>query len=277
MLVVTTVAALHFLSVRHLKESHKQELNILKTEIQDNTKTVYIPQEDIKRGELIEESKFSKMDILTKLEESYITEADFNKVALIDIISGAPVYKNMVAEFVENDLREEEFNVFYLNTNLKNDDYVDIRILYPTGENYIVLSKKAIKNLSLENSDCFLWLTAVEIHYISSAIVDAYLHEGTKLYTSKYIEPSVQEGTIVTYMPREEVMRLIERDPNVINIAKERLSSMVREDLDSRLRSFYNSYNGEVQWREFTQPLEEEQINTDEEAEQEAEEYFYVE
>jgi len=268
LLVATTVATLHILYVKQLKESHKQELNILETELQENTKMAYIPQEDIKKGELLEESKFEKVDILTKAEETYITDMDFGKVALVDIIGGVPVYKSMVAEFVEDDLREEEFNVFYLNTNLKNNDYVDIRIVYPNGENYIVLSKKAIKNVSLQNADCFLWLTAEEIHYISSAIVDAYLNEGTKIYTSKYIEPSVQEQSIVTYMPNQDVLNVIEQDPNVVNVAKETLNKMVREELDSRLSSFYTTYNGEVQWEE-SAPLEEET--------EAKEETFYVE
>lgn len=245
-------ATINFLYIRQLKDGHRIEVSLLEEQIKENTKTVYIPEEDIKRGEILEESKFTKVEILTKAEEAYIAETDFGKVALVDIISGAPVYKNMVSTFVKDDLREEEFNVFYLNTNLKNNDYVDIRIVYPNGENYIVLSKKAIKNVSLQNADCFLWLTAEEIHYISSAIVDAYLNEGTKIYTSKYIEPSVQEESKVTYVPNQDVIHVLEQDPNVINIAKETLNKLVREDLDNRLNSFYTTYNGEVQWEEST-------------------------
>jgi hypothetical protein len=207
---------------------------------------------NIAAGEKITEDLVDYRKEFTGLSpEFYITKNDFGKLAVININANVPIQVSMISKsIIEKDLREEEFNLFYLSSNLIENDYVDIRIIYPNGEDYSVLAKKQLKNLSLENGNCFLWLNIEELLRISGAIVDSYLHPGSKLYTVKYIEPAIQEATVVTYSPPTEVIDLIKRDPNVLQRASETLSIQVREQLDSRLNGFYQNYNGEVTWEE---------------------------
>lgn len=274
-LIIVASLVLNYLYVRQVKDSYQLEIDLAKNEIEENTEQLYTATQEIKKGGLITKENTILANTFTSLDkELFITEEDLNKVVIIDIPLNMPIQKNMISDYIKDDLREEEFNVFYLNTNLKANDYVDIRILFPNGENYIVLSKKELKSISLENKDCFLWLDANEIHNISSAIVDAYLHDGAKLYTTKYIEPNIQEPSIVTYTPNSEVIDLIKLDPNVINKAKESLSKEIREGLEDRLEVFYKDYQGEVQWQESIVPIDSGTNNTSEEPE---EEFYYVE
>jgi hypothetical protein len=241
----------YFLYVRQVQENYEVELQRANNELQSNLKFVYTAKEEIKAGDKVSQDKVEYRQVFTGIaEDNYIAEEDIGKLAVVDISKDLPVQKNMVSlSTVGKDIREEEFNVFYLNSNLRENDFVDIRILYPNGEDYVVLSKKALKELSLENSNCFLWLDAEELLRISGAIVDCFLNTGAKLYTVKYVEPLIQEETKVTYNPSTDVINLIKNDPNVIQIAQESLSEEMRQDFDNRLNEFYQNYNGEVTWQ----------------------------
>ncbi|MEG1741668.1 MAG: hypothetical protein RR237_02195, partial [Acetivibrio sp.] len=121
---------------------------------------------------------------------------------------------------------------------LKPYDVVDIRILYPNGENYIVLSKKILKELNQERTICYLWMEEQETLFISSAMVDAYMTPGAILYTTKYVESEIQKPSIVTYIPSHQVMDLIQKNPNIVESAKLGLEKQVREKLELRLEEF---------------------------------------
>ncbi len=275
-----------------MKDNYQKQIDEANQLISVNQKNVYVAKEEIPAQETITEDKLQYINVFTGLsDEAYITKDDFGKMAVVDIPAKVPVQKNMItSSTVASDVREEEFNVFYLSSNLKENDYIDVRIIFPNGEDYSVLSKKSVKDLSLENGNCFLWLTAEEILRISGAIVDSYLHDGTKLYTVKYVEPLAQDGTEITYLPNEDVINLIRNDPNIVKLASESLNEEIRRSLDDRLSTFYQSYNGQVSWdnvapkvsqvtgqenateSDFITPVPETNENTDEE-----EGVYYVE
>ena len=57
--------------------------------------------------------------------------------------------------FAQNDVRKQEYNVVVLPTDLTTGDYIDIRALFPNGQDFIVVSKKevSIPNVSGVDSD----------------------------------------------------------------------------------------------------------------------------
>ena len=75
-----------------------------------------------------------------------------------------------------------------------------------------MLSKKQIKDIIPEENTVRLWLDESEIHNISSAIIDAYIHPGTKIYVVTYIMPELQEAAIPFYAANEDVLDLMRRD-----------------------------------------------------------------
>ncbi len=279
--VIGAFGTAYFIYVKQLKENYQNEIDTAYKQLNDNQHYAYVAKRNIKAGEDISKENVDYKLIFSSVpENAYISEEDLGKISLLDIEESVPVQKSMITDHkISDDLREEEFNVFYLNSNLKEGEFVDIRILFPNGEDYVVLSKKAVKNLALADGNCFMWLNAEEILTISSAIVDAYLNEGSKLYTVKYIEPLIQEASIVTYNPNQEVINLIKSDPNVVQRAAHNLSIEMRSLLDDRLKNFYLNYNGEVTWKENkvyedTSSFETEDDSTEYESEVEG---FYVE
>lgn len=223
-----------------MKRSYGDQMTRLERQVEDNRRTVYVAEQDIAAGSVIRRTMLQQRKALTDLPQRYfLQEGDVGKMSAVDIEEGSYVLRSMVLqEEVDASLREEEFGMLHLNSNLAENDFVDVRILYPTGENYTVLSKARLRNLSLESNDCFFWLKEEEILMMHSAIVDTYLHEGTKLYTAKYVKPAAQEASIVNYDPSAQVQELIRNNPNIVEEASGKLSVARRESMEKRIRQY---------------------------------------
>lgn len=220
-------------------EKYEKEIELLNFNLYSLKRQVYIPIKDIPFGTVISQDLFNvtemKLDIPQK---SLIDKSDMGKVNTVFLPAGMPVLKISVAdEKLANDIREQEFSMFLIQTDQRKGDFIDVRIMFPNGENYIVLSKKQIKDLILEDNTIRLWLNESEIHNISSAIIDAYIHQGTKIYVTTYIMPELQEAAIPFYAPNEEVLNLMRRDPNIIEKVSDALAREIRAILERNLNS----------------------------------------
>lgn len=225
-------------NMQRIKNSYQTQIQALESEILTNKKVVYVADGKIPAGSKIGLDNVREQEtLLEQNEKHFISSEDFGKLAVIDIKKGQAVTKNMLTPELPKGLREEEFSLLKLNRNLKENDLVDIRVRFPNGENYIVLSKKSLKNLDLETGNCFLWLEEQETLMMSAAIVDAYLHDGATLYTTKYIE-SGQEASEITYEPNESVMLMMANDPNILEEAKREMNLKARQELEERLKTF---------------------------------------
>ena len=217
----------------------------LKNYITSNLRTGYRAVVDIDAGQMISESLVESSNIIcSDVDQSLFIDAnDIGKIATVNIAAGMPIYSTMVSAELAENYRERECSFIWLNTNLKNNDFVDIRILFPNGEDYIVCSKKSIKNPSIASNNVFLWLTEDEILQLDAAIVDANLHDA-KIYVTKYLKPEVQEASIVTYAPNADILRAIQNDPNLVDRSAAHLSATARNAMESRLKLFEEANEG---------------------------------
>lgn len=97
-------------------------------------------------------------------------------------------------EALTQDERYQEFNMLALPSDLEVGDFVDVRIVMPTGEDYLVVSGKEVKQIgtSTESNSVFLQLGEEEILRSTAAIIESYLNDGFKIYANKYVDPSEQ-------------------------------------------------------------------------------------
>lgn len=164
-------------------------------------------------------------------EKEYIELAVPPLIAKIDMRANTVVTSAMLAKSDEkttNDLRIQEYNMIQLASQIAIDDYIDIRFRLPSGLDYIVVSKKKVEIPQIEGVDSLnsIWvkLTEDEILTMSNAIVENYIIEGSLLYTTKYVEPGMQEGAVPTYVPSAEVQSLMrDNNPNIVEYAKREL------------------------------------------------------
>ena len=130
-----------------------------------------------------------------------------------------------------------------LPTDLQTGDYVDVRILFPSGQNFIVVSKKEVEIPNIAGVDSLdtIWmeLREDEILHMSCAIVEAYRAPGTKLYVTKYTEAGMQEASTPTFPVNKETSELISNNPNIVPKAKDEINARYSQNDSARIRNEY--------------------------------------
>ena len=171
-------------------------------------------------------------------EKTYIELNSVPLVAKVDMKANTVITSDLISRsdnIVTDDVRREEYNMLILPMDLATGDYVDIRLMLPSGQNYIVVSKKEVEIplIGTEYSTDTIWvdLSEDEILTMSSAIVDAYRMTGAKLYVTKYSDAGIQAAATPTYVVNAETAALIERDPNILETALKELKNRYNVEL----------------------------------------------
>lgn len=236
-LIVLTVSGVFLYRIQ--KDSERKLADVQK-EYDKYSKIVYVATEPLSSGCILMEDDVIQKEILSDDDEPNIDEQDIGKTIAVDIQEGQQIMKNMLYEEREDGLKECELYVTEMSSNLVENDYVDIRILYPNGENYIVLSKKLLSDMSVENNFCRLLLNEEEQMQLSSATVDAYNY-GAVLYTTRYINDS-QDKAQGTYFPSMDVMIAMANDRNIDADNARELNLAARRALEERLEKYFEAH-----------------------------------
>lgn len=249
-IICSAFLLVYFTIIKQIKINYQNDLNSLKEQLKAKEVYVYEAKVDISAGSQIkEEDLIYSMAYSDKPQNYFITKEDIGMTALIDINMGTQIIDGMLsAETVDRNLREVEYNTIYMNSNIIQNDFVDVRIRFPNGEDYIVLSKKRILDPNIESFHCFLWLNEDEILNMSSAIVDTYLYNGSLLYTTKYIEPNLQQESIPTYQPSLASLTLMEQDMNIVDKASKEVNKRLRKAMENRLTAYSNLDISKINW-----------------------------
>lgn len=231
---VVLFGALGFFAYQY--KVNTDEIKALNEELNTNTQTVYIATKEIVAGEKITEDNVAKQSIISGLESYfYISSTELGSTAMVDIAEGTPITFNMVTDVdFATDSREYQISVANIMTDQADYDTIDVRIMFPNGEDYLILSKKNITNLNLEGCVFNVVMNEEEILRMASATIDAYQTTGAYIYTTRYVADSQEEAT-PTYLTRAETIDLINSDPNVLTRATETLNLSARLSLESRL------------------------------------------
>ena len=119
---------------------------------------------------------------------------------------------------VNRDDRKKEFNMITLPSDLVEGDYIDIRMIHPTGEDFLVISAKEVLQLGVngETNTVFLELNEDELVRLSAAIIESYIVDSIHLYAVKYVNSNQQlfEEVKVDYVEKyvNAVKQLISGD-----------------------------------------------------------------
>lgn len=164
--------------------------------------------------------------------------------ARIDLQSGTVLTEDMLYkdEIMDQDVRIQEINMVLLPSQLDEGDYIDIRLLLPTGNDYVVISKSRVKKITEKT----MWLNLDEIERLrmSSAIIESYLTEGALLYAIEYADAPQQEAAQVTYDVLRSVMDLLRVSPNIANEIDRNNIIALDDNYDNR-RALFDSYIAE--------------------------------
>ncbi len=145
------------------------------------------------------------------------------KKTIINIDPNMPMTSALLIDdtLIEKDLRLYEVSFVELPYTLTVGETIDIRIAFPTGQEYVVLSKKLIEGFERRVNNVHqgllnLALEEEEALRMSSALVDSYIAEGARVYMVKYVDPDQQEAAEVNYPVNEHVLHLLQENPNIL-------------------------------------------------------------
>ena len=245
MLVIMAVMTVLLMKQMNDTKESDAKLTALQQQIDMNKQFVYVALSDLKKGTVLEEDvNVMIQEMVTALPESaYITSEDMGKTLTVDVAYEEPIMWSMVTEEeLFKDTREVEIGVAHIMVDQQENDYVDIRIMFPNGEDYIVIPKIKVKNLLTENCIFYSNLSESEILTLASATIDAYTISGTKIYTTRYVDANLQEAAIPNYPVREDILSLIATDPNVLKVAQQTLNYSARKAMEEKIHALDKDY-----------------------------------
>lgn len=242
LIALVIMAVVVFLLLQKIKT-----INEAKEALEALQQDMYVATEDIESGELVTMESFKLDTVQTTVDpEMVVSEDDFafydeegnivpkynedgseklkELVMKINVPAGTIITKDMLVEsdaLTTDDQRIQEYNMILLPSQLKSGDYIDIRFSLPKGQDYIVLSKKKV--LQCTSTGIWMKLSEDELLTLQNAIVESYTIQGSKLYAIEYSEPGLQAKAEQTYPVSQEVLELINKNPNVVETAKNAL------------------------------------------------------
>ena len=252
LIIAAIVIALLFMQLINLKKEQDA--------IKAAERTVYVVSEDVSSGSGIQitaiEGDTSREPNVTQdvadasvVPENVATSSDFysdegqsqprsDLVAKIDLKAGTILTKDMLttsSEKVTNDLRKQEYNMLSLPTDLVDGDFVDVRIRFGNGQDYIVVSKKQVSIPEIAGAPAEgvinINLSEDESIAMSSAIIELYQLKAVEMYVSRYTDPGMQVAATPTYPVSSESLNLMDSNPNIVDEAKAAIASRYNRNL----------------------------------------------
>lgn len=222
---------------KHLAQVEAQ-LSVAMKQLNEEKVTVTVMKDNHLAGEVITDTDLTTVSLPRIAVPEDVADQKFvvGKYAKIDLQKNTFITKTMLFEegVTPDDLRNQEFRLIQLPLKLTKRDFVDVRIKFPTGQDYIILSKKKVDDLN--NGTVWYQMNETEILSMSSAIVDAFVNDAT-IYALSYVDPYMQEKAQVNYPFNSKIQELIQSDPNIIDVATQYMEKRAREKLEQDLKS----------------------------------------
>lgn len=229
-----------------LKKTGLSLTELLRVKEQMQTGVVVCLARDVDEGKILSLDDLVELPIQAPEGKLATAGADYykGKQLLVPMKQDSILSENVVCK--EEDVPDDErlLNLGYvrLNEKMETGDFVDIRIAFKNGGDFVLLSKKKIKDISNDVddqgnvvNDLWLQVDEEEILRLASAVVDSYCEEGCDIYAIEYVNGQ-QEAAAVTYPVNDTVKELLLSDPNVAGIAKGEVPENLSEELQAQLR-----------------------------------------
>lgn len=235
--------------------SHTQEVQALQSTLDSIGPMVEVwAVKDESQG-LFPGKKIEEQDLTAK----EIPESLINKSFVLDPVSvigkyyriaqrgGSLLSHDLVMdEPLDDTVREYDLVSTIAPVGLKAGDYVDYRIVYPRGEDYIVLPHKRVDAI---NGQTFKFrMNESEIHIYQAALVDYFIQKknGATLYLTKYVEPGIQKPATEFYAVPKNIVAIMTADPNVFNKVNAQLNDKARTLIEAGMSSGEQGEYGDI-------------------------------
>lgn len=206
LLIATNAGNYWYFNIYQVKD-YKTQKDSLEKELAALDTTVYVPTEDIAVGTTITEGLLVQETRKLGNQKGLFTAADIGSTAVNFIPKGTTMMSSFVydAEVDTNNLCE--FDYVNLPSNLLPGSFVDVRIHYPNGEEYIVVAKAPVVAV-LSDFDVQLKLSEKEQQYMASAETDRSRFDA-QIRATVYMETQAEKAHDVTYAPSSDTLDIL--------------------------------------------------------------------
>lgn len=193
---------------------------------------------DVEVGSVLKESDVREVSVISE-EEGIVpmqVEMCVGKQVKTSLKRGTIISEDLICKENATLERVRKISYEYIKNAdaLSKGDFIDVRISFPNGADFILLSKQEVLQVKKRDDgvsqELWLSLTEEEILRMSSGVVDAYLFDGAYIYATLYLN-QIQEESIVNYPVNEVVEELIQKDPNIISIAQNQKTLELRSKI----------------------------------------------
>lgn len=205
---------------KNVSDKQKKEIDNLNSTIkslQQDTVSVYATTEDVKAGGDVDLEKVSTIEIpKSSVPENAVTdESDLEgKQYKIGLKANSYITKDMLIDYkLNNNQRTLDIVMSETPIGIEVGDYVDVRIAFPEGQDYIALSHKKVVGIS--NNTLKLIVVEHDFYRYESMKTDMALYDTTKIYASTYVEAGIQKSAKNYYPVRFNLAKQSLRDPNM--------------------------------------------------------------
>lgn len=236
-----------------MKKAGIEPSDIFEEENRQEEVTAICLERDVDEGEVLSDNDLEVVTLRVaegRMKGQNISEYE-GKCTKLSMKKGTILSSELVYDFpgVADDERLLDLSYVKLNEKMEAGDYVDIRISFRNGSDYVLLSRKKIRDISGNGTEDdynygetgnVLWLEVneEEILRLASAVVDSFYQEGCEIYAIEYVSEMQKEAQI-TYPVNATVKKLIAEDANITELAQGNLSEeqqiKLRESLEAEL------------------------------------------
>ncbi len=220
-----------------------KEGNEIYTKIRNNESKLYV-RKDGNEYEIQQEEETDNYYINKGNNKEYLELNSIPLVAKVNMKKNTVITTELLSKsdsVMQDDVRKQQYNMIILPMDLATGDYVDVRFMLPSGQDYIVVSKKEVEipQVGGVDSEDTVWinLTEDEILHMSCSIVEAFQIPGSKLYITKYTEPGMQNAATPTYPLNESTTALLTSNPNILEKAMNAIRTRYSNNNASGLRN----------------------------------------
>ena len=195
--------------------------------------TGYVVNKDVRAGELIAEDAIVAVDIPESIAKNTSTSLDelVGKYYRISLTEGTVLTKeDVVEDVIDNSTRRYDLIIDEWPLGLEVGDFVDVRISFPFGEDFIAMSNKQI--IDINSGIPKIYVNEADIAAYNSMLFDKALFSGTKIYAIEYKDAGSQANAETFYPLRNNITELSKLNPNILEVVKQKMV-LEREKLDN--------------------------------------------
>lgn len=218
--VIILAATIVFLYYYRMAGRLAAERNALEETIQayeDANTLVYILTDDVRAGQLIRESDYLQAYVQkAAIPQNIITDASEleGKIYKTGLAANTYLTEDLLLDMMmSDDMRELDVVMTEVPIGLAEGDYIDVRIAYPMGQDFIAMSHKKV--VALNGNAVKLVVGERDFYAYESMKADYGSYQAVKIYGAKYVEAGIQAAAAVYYPVSADILKTEISDPNI--------------------------------------------------------------